>query len=575
MSSVTTGAPSGAPSPWILDGKRDLLLFIGSPVIILPLLLLALVKWAPAEVYLLVSAFGALGHHLPGMMRAYGDRALFERFKLRFIVAPIFLVAICLYFAFTQPMTTTIVAYSWAVYHGAMQSHGFLRIYDSKRKSVHPLTARLDQLMLFSWFAVGIFLSPTRVPYLLEGFYLAGAPIIPTSVIDALRIAVVVVAAGVTVAFTANAIVRTRQGNPPNPVKLLSLACTITLWWVANVAIENLLVGVVLFELFHDVQYLTIVWLFNQGRATKDPSSGTFTRFVFGQGMSRVPLYLGLIAAYGSLVLLRERLPSGSTQQILAAVLTASAFLHFYYDGFIWKLRDKQTSAALGLEGARADKAVAPAWATHAGKWSLFVVPLALLAWGHHRTPRTHEEVVLAIAESAPGAAQVQWNLGQSLHQRGDLDGAVKAYRRVLEREKFDRQLVRDASANLAMALTAQAEALLVAGRASEAAPLLSEAGRRDPSLAKRVADSAAGAYQRGDLVRAARQLEMAIALDASFSRAHQWLAQVEAARGHADAARAHAGRALQLAPDDPETVAVAAKLGAAQGASGAPVMLP
>jgi hypothetical protein len=40
-----------------------------------------------------------MGHHLPGMIRAYGDRALFERFKWRFILAPLFLLAVCVAFS--------------------------------------------------------------------------------------------------------------------------------------------------------------------------------------------------------------------------------------------------------------------------------------------------------------------------------------------------------------------------------------------------------------------------------------------------------------------------------------------
>ena len=37
----------------------------------------------------------------------------------------------------------------------------------------------------------------------------------------------------------------------------------------------------VLFEIFHDVQYLAIVWLFNRKRVDTDPQVGGFTRFVF------------------------------------------------------------------------------------------------------------------------------------------------------------------------------------------------------------------------------------------------------------------------------------------------------
>ena len=84
---------------WILDSWRDLVLYVCTPLVILPIFLLAQARWSAQDIYLFVAAFGAMGHHLPGMIRAYGDRALFQRFKWRFIFAPIFLVVVCAAFS--------------------------------------------------------------------------------------------------------------------------------------------------------------------------------------------------------------------------------------------------------------------------------------------------------------------------------------------------------------------------------------------------------------------------------------------------------------------------------------------
>jgi hypothetical protein len=94
-------APSAArkPSLWILDSWRDLVLYVCTPLLIVPIFLLAQARWSAQDIYLFVAAFGAMGHHLPGMIRAYGDRALFQRFKWRFIFAPIFLVVVCAAFS--------------------------------------------------------------------------------------------------------------------------------------------------------------------------------------------------------------------------------------------------------------------------------------------------------------------------------------------------------------------------------------------------------------------------------------------------------------------------------------------
>src|SRR4029450_10418869 len=80
---------------WILDSWRDLIFYVGTPLLLIPAFALAQAKWSPQDIYLFVAAFGAMGHHLPGMIRAYGDRALFERFKWRFIFAPLFLLVAC------------------------------------------------------------------------------------------------------------------------------------------------------------------------------------------------------------------------------------------------------------------------------------------------------------------------------------------------------------------------------------------------------------------------------------------------------------------------------------------------
>ena len=69
---------------WILDGWRDLILYVCTPLLLVPIFIAAQGLWAAEDIYLFVAAFGAMGHHLPGMIRAYGDRALFQRFRWRF-----------------------------------------------------------------------------------------------------------------------------------------------------------------------------------------------------------------------------------------------------------------------------------------------------------------------------------------------------------------------------------------------------------------------------------------------------------------------------------------------------------
>ncbi len=139
------------PNLWILDGWRDLILYVCTPLVILPIFIVAQTRWSAEDIYLFIAAFGAMGHHLPGMIRAYGDRALFQRFKWRFIFAPIFLVVVCTAFFLWDLKGIVLVAFIWGVWHGMMQTYGFCRIYDAKVGSFAALTRRLDFALCGIW----------------------------------------------------------------------------------------------------------------------------------------------------------------------------------------------------------------------------------------------------------------------------------------------------------------------------------------------------------------------------------------------------------------------------------------
>ena len=118
-------APAGAgpgrkPSLWILDGWRDLVLYVCTPLLLVPMFIAAQGFWSAEYIYLFVAAFGAMA----GMIRAYGDRALFQRFRWRFICALIFLVVVCAAFSVWNLKGIVLVAFIWDVWHGMMPRGG-------------------------------------------------------------------------------------------------------------------------------------------------------------------------------------------------------------------------------------------------------------------------------------------------------------------------------------------------------------------------------------------------------------------------------------------------------------------
>ena len=373
-------------TPWMLGPWQDLLLFIATPVAIFPLFLLAHSRFSVDHLYLFVAAFGALGHHLPGMMRAYGDRALFRRFKTRFIVSPIFLVLVCVLFTVRDMSALMLVTYFWGIWHGMMQTYGFVRIYGAKKRFPDEITRRLDFLMCLSWFGAAVFLSPGRTWSILELFYKAGGPILAPESIWLFRQVVLIGTGLITLAFFANILVRWKQGTPPNVIKLLMMGISLTFWAACSMSFENLLIGILMFEVFHDVQYLSIVWIFNRKAVAHNRDAGPMTRFLFRPGAALIGAYIGLVFAYGSLKLFNDAFAPQTLQQVVTGVLTASALLHFYYDGFIWKMHDRDNREALGIRegqdgGAR--DSLRSSWLLAGGgwKWGFFVLPLVWLGY--------------------------------------------------------------------------------------------------------------------------------------------------------------------------------------------------
>src|SRR5437588_4014303 len=323
------------PNLWILDSWRDLVLYVCTPLLLVPIFVGAQGIWAAEDIYLFVAAFGAMGHHLPVRIRAYGDRPLFQRFRWRFICAPIFLVVVCAAFSRGDLKEIVLAAFMWCVWHGMMQTYGFCRIYDAKVGSFAETTRRLDFALCGIWFATAVLLSPQRMTDTLESYYSAGGPFIPPGLLRAAQQGLFGLALTVAGIFLANFIWMWIRGKRPSPVKLVLLITSISFWWYCNNIVASVLVGVALFEVFHDVQYLSLVWIYNRKRVETDSSIGGLMRFVFRRSGSLVGLYVGLIFAYAALGYFKARIGIYTGKRMHPGGGTASGLRPFYYAGFI------------------------------------------------------------------------------------------------------------------------------------------------------------------------------------------------------------------------------------------------
>jgi len=426
-----------------------------------------------------------------------------------------------------------------------MQTYGFCRIYDAKTGTFDTLTRRLDFAMCVIWFATAVALSPYRLSDTLDTYYMCGGPFIPPSMVQLGQGLILLLAVAVSGLFVAHFCRLWIIGKRPNPVKVALLMTSIAFWWYCNNLVANILVGIALFEVFHDVQYLSLVWIYNRNRVEKDSNIGGFMRFVFRRSGSLMGLYVGLVLAYGSVSYINAHIGMDTVKRILTGVVTASTLLHFYYDGFIWKVRERSTRQSLGLAGGTADVTlggVLPSWAWHGLKWvAVFVLPLgALWFWQIHLAIPEVQRQAWVVAD-VPIGAKPHFDYGSALQKEGRLEEAVEQYKIGLQFNPKDAK----AHTSLAVALTGQA-------KFDAAVPHMETALRLEPNNPDFHLVYATLLQRIGHNDEAALHFETAIRLKPDSVEAHYSYAAFLAGLGNNDEYISELRRVLQLRPDYP-----------------------
>ena len=402
---------------------------------------------------------GSVGHHFPSFLRTYGDKEIFRRYRVRLLLAPPLFFATTLWFSIKGLHGMLLVSMCWSIWHGMMQHFGFMRIYDHKVGAADERTARLDWWISASWFATFLTFSPHQGGALLDALYDGGVPIVPLTYLESVRTVVIAVTAVVTLFYVDHAV---RGDQPRSWLKLLLLGGTFSYLWLVRVVLHDPYLSVALFEVLHDVQYLAIVWAFNR-RLTEKGSGSTLARWFYRPGAIRVGGYVLVCLAYGGIALfVSTKLDDGLVKQVMEAALITSGLLHFYYDGFIWKLGQVKTKRGLGIEAIRPARSMSSGL-THALVLSVPIVVLASLEL--KRLLPDELTKARAIAEAVPGNPTSRNNLGWQLVEHDRFEEAVPELRAALALQP-DLEPARD---SLSAALMELSQASARSGRREEA----------------------------------------------------------------------------------------------------------
>ncbi len=568
---VATTLPS---RPWIVSPWWDLSYVVVTPLAIVPIVLILSRHWfTPEQISLAAISFASLGHHLPGFMRAYGDRELFRRFPWRFLLVPILVFAVALLFSPPQWLAgrldlpwrhlhgLELILLFWGTWHGLMQTFGFMRIYDVRRGQNNPHTARLDHWLCFMMFTAGVVFSDVRMFGVSNAMWQTGLPIFSPPWLEAIRWIVGSVGVVVLLLYAMDLFRIRQRGESIGWIKLLLAGTTGWFYWYTGRLSTNLLIGLAMFEIYHAVQYNAIVWIYNCKLLKRVGERFGLLGFLFRDRWTMLGVYLAAIGAYSSIRLLAGGAngpvyfaAGGDAYQWLMALFVTSSTLHFYFDGFIWKVSEQSTQQNLvenaGEEmntTARDEHVVSRR--KHALKWVVLLVFAAGLLLAERNVLFQSEEreikrvdALIALTPSAPESRALASHRALA---RGDIESAVDEARRALAL----RPRSHAANADLALALIESAPSA-DSESSVEARQLLREAVKLAPHDWRYRVDLGLAYEEFGDLKRAETEFRQAVRLQPQLQQTQLHLVEYYLRQGQADRGLFQAAALVEQYPE-------------------------
>jgi len=359
--------PSAISLRWIINAREDLIWFVGS--VAASYLLLVLYVSGALPLIPMVAGWAILidaPHVFGTLSRTYFDKAEWKTRKrlllgslLFFVVGP---TLVLLGFGFTF----FFIAALWAYYHLVKQHYGFMVLYKKKNNDLAPVDNALDRLLLmfaFNYpFVAFIAADPNamaRVPPVLR----SGVNAVAT-----LLLAGTIVVGGL---WIIRQVQRAWLRQPLNGPKYLLLAAAIPMHWIALLTPmpAKPIALVAILTIYHNLQYHRLIWFHNQkysGKGVSPLSRAQDARHTYGPAAlisRRLAFYIAFGIIFGVIYqgprqyLGYLNLHTGDSPAALSlpvqlgiAFLWGYAFIHYYLDSKIWRVRrDPSVGKALNM----------------------------------------------------------------------------------------------------------------------------------------------------------------------------------------------------------------------------------
>jgi len=359
---------------FILNRRDDLIWFLGFPFAAIAFAL-SCQLWLPAVALASVSLWITVPHHFATWLRTYGIREDWARWKDQLIIGPLVIITMAVLGLAYAPLTLAIVAVLWDHQHSVMQQHGLARIYDFKAKTGAPSTRNFD--MALNWVLyVNLFLTaPLFAQVWLRWLYRWDFRIPYSAIVLLQHVSLIVVGLYLCV-YVGHVLWCLRRGYTLNPVKYAFIAASFFLWYFTAWHTDSILVAGVAHRLMHGVQYIVMVYWYTRRKVHGTAPTGDRKRLVHRLVQAgNVKLFLLGCLVYAVVYQLLIGAPLGEfgfgifnfTEGTAAipelglngfgiearydlyanSIITTTGFAHYYFDSFIWKVRDRSVQSGL------------------------------------------------------------------------------------------------------------------------------------------------------------------------------------------------------------------------------------
>ena len=563
---------------FISSPATDTVFLIGIPVIALSAALLLLhYNVVTLAAFVAFTAIYTGAHHLPGFLRAYGTREIFQANRGRLILAPILIFSLLLFFEFKGLRGYIVVLWFFNWWHTAMQNYGLLRIYERKALTAVPYSVKLDLISIIVWhFTASELLSDDMRFTLAQHLYnlnVGDAALVSWS-LWALRWVGITASIVLLFLYIKNSIAQFRANATVAINKQLFLFLTYGLYFVMfRFFMEDMSTSVESF--YHNTQYIFFAWIMQRRLAERNIEAPVSqfnwvgSLFSIKNKKAAVFVYGGLVAAYGYLIggSIKPRIDTASIIPVANVLVATLAFLHYYTDSFIWKARSREMSSALGLKGVGLDMSPRSYSFSLAELTAWILIPIGLITWLTNPRNPAHagvreNEALASFASDLlqdkprwPQAAIASVDVGDYLSSGAEPAKSVEWYERALA--------VRPDYADAYQAL---GHFYSLQGEIEKAAEAYEKATALDPSF-KGSFNNLGNAYaSMGEFEKARVAYQRAIALDAEFVDAYLNLGNLHANHRDFEKARIQFDRVLQLDPKSTEALRALGELAISEG---------